>query len=188
MVLFCLDALAIVETCGSRLPDRWHLHPLSKIKPKTWCRIFTRLLLPFLFSCLRVPLKIQLKFPCYCEMHIALLNELLVSSPAVVLLNSKETQAELGWTSYPPNGVSLPSCIFHLPHVCLFACSLARLHRAAAYLTAGPDKPPLHPPPHPSFCSQLFLLSFTPPHLLIIPFLSSASLSFLFESAARHYH
>ncbi|CAF95390.1 unnamed protein product, partial [Tetraodon nigroviridis] len=26
----------------------------------------------------------------------------------VVLLNSKETQAELGWTSFPPNGVSLP--------------------------------------------------------------------------------
>lgn len=31
----------------------------------------------------------------------------LCFSPAVVLLNSKETQAELGWTSYPPNGVSL---------------------------------------------------------------------------------
>ena len=35
----------------------------------------------------------------------------------VVLLNSKETQAELGWTSYPPNGVSL-----HCVCVCVCVC------------------------------------------------------------------
>lgn len=39
--------------------------------------------------------------------------------PTVVLLNSKETQAELGWTSYPPNGVSVLACIswFHIMFV-----------------------------------------------------------------------
>lgn len=105
-----------------------------------------------------------------CQMlyiFISLLNAFIsLSFSAVVLLNSKETQAELGWTSYPPNGVSLPSCIFHRPSVCLFACSLTRLHSTAACLTAGPDQPPFHSSPlftalfspHPTYLSfPLFL-------------------------------
>lgn len=97
---------------------------------------------------------------------IFLLNAFLsLSFFAVVLLNSKETQAELGWTSYPPNGVSLPSCIFHRPSVCLFACSLARLHSTAACLTAGLDQPPFH-------SSPLFtaLSTFSSPHSTYLSF------------------
>ena len=51
----------------------------------------------------------------------------LFVSLLVVLLNSKETQAELGWTSYPPNGVSLHCvcvCVFVCAYVSAFVCLL----------------------------------------------------------------
>lgn len=91
--------------------------------------------------------------------------------PAVVLLNSKETQAELGWTSYPPNGVSVLTCIFHCPSVCLF-CSPASMTAAAHFTSAHTAT--FHPSlPHPSLSlslSQCYYL------LLIIPSPSRTSL------------
>lgn len=109
----------------------------------------------------------------------SLLNVLLSFPPlylsAVVLLNSKETQAELGWTSYPPNGVSLLTCIFsYCLYVCLFACSLARLRSTASCSTAAPDLfiPPLLP------VHALYTFFFPPPtyHSLSFSHLAFVSL------------
>lgn len=107
----------------------------------------------------------------------SLLNVLLSFPPlylsAVVLLNSKETQAELGWTSYPPNGVSLLTCIFsYCLYVCLFACSLARLRSTASCSTAAPDLfiPPLLP--------LHALYTFFPPSYLSFPLFLTPCLRF----------
>lgn len=75
--------------------------------------------------------------------------------PAVVLLNSKETQAELGWTSYPPNGVSVLTRIFHLRSVGLFIFP---------FMCFAPEHSwprPLHfqPPAAPRLTPFLFLAS-----------------------------
>lgn len=71
------------------------------------------------------PLHVSLPPPC-CRQFLA-----------VVLLNSKETQAELGWTSYPPNGVSIISlavCFSFLLH-CFFLHSLFYLPDSTQLVT-----------------------------------------------------
>lgn len=67
--------------------------------------------------------------------------------PAVVLLNSKETQAELGWTSYPPNGVSVLTCIFHCLYVCLYMCLFTGSAPPHSCLPDSWLGPPLFIPP-----------------------------------------
>lgn len=84
--------------------------------------------------------------------------------PAVVLLNSKETQAELGWTSYPPNGVSVLTCTFHHLYVCLYTCLCTR---SAPQHSCLLNSWHTHRPFSSLSCCFYFILL-----LLIVPFLS----------------
>lgn len=106
----------------------------------------------------------------------SLLNVLLSFPPlylsAVVLLNSKETQAELGWTSYPPNGVSLLTCIFLI--VCMFVYLLVHSLGLAAQLLAQQL-----PQTFSSLPFSLFMLFiFFPPSYLSFPLFLTPCLRF----------